>query len=339
MVEANDIFIRKMIVHILDQNLGMPVLSDTEHQLNDDIKDFMSKHIAKLFNDYDLKNAFFINHENVVKKSCEKLVNQVQQFSEMTRDIAQYIYQVINNHSSISSADLVCCLFEFKNIKYLGILKFNYKPSYIHHVEENSEGRVNSIIKQKTALPNENQKLEESMLINLTDYSISIKEKKFEIDGEKQFYISTKILECTSDISEREKVDLLNKSTKKFVKQYYNEDVLKMADIKNVFAKSVEEKSEINLNEIADRVFKEDQEMKDIYIEEVKKGGLNEGAININENLEKRVNRKQRLITDNGIEIKLPLEYMKRREKVEFISNQDGTLSILIKNISCITDK
>ena len=42
---------------------------------------------------------------------------------------------------------------------------------------------------------------------------------------------------------------------------------------------------------------------------------------------------KQRITTDSGIEITIPMEEYRNPDKVEFITNPDGTISVLIKNI------
>ena len=42
---------------------------------------------------------------------------------------------------------------------------------------------------------------------------------------------------------------------------------------------------------------------------------------------------KHRITTDSGIEITIPMEEYRNPDKVEFITNPDGTISVLIKNI------
>ena len=48
---------------------------------------------------------------------------------------------------------------------------------------------------------------------------------------------------------------------------------------------------------------------------------------------------KQFLTTDSGIEINIPMEEYNNKQHVEFITNPDGTISVLIKNINRITSK
>ena len=49
--------------------------------------------------------------------------------------------------------------------------------------------------------------------------------------------------------------------------------------------------------------------------------------------------QKQRLTTDTGIEITIPMEEYGDPDKVEFITNDDGTISVLIKNIGRLSTK
>ncbi|MCT4563144.1 MAG: nucleoid-associated protein [Maledivibacter sp.] len=337
-MESN-IIIKKLIVHVLDASVGTPVLSDLEYDLDPEINEYIETHIIKLFKDIDLKKVYFENNDNEVRMDCLSLKKGEKDFVKVSKDIASMLYRLMNQNPDIPSADLIVVLFKLDNIDHIGIFKFNYKESYIHFLREDENGRIINIIKQRTALPSMTQKIDEGIIINIHDFSILLKEKKYEIDGEKQFYLSRKILHSTEVLSDKEKIDIINKASKKVVKKYCNDDVTKIAQIKNAIAESVEESNTINVEEVSDKVFADNPEMQKIYTEEIEKRGLKEKSININENLEKRVMKKQRLVTNDGIEIKLPSSLLSRRDKVEFISNIDGTISILLKNITEIEDK
>ena len=47
----------------------------------------------------------------------------------------------------------------------------------------------------------------------------------------------------------------------------------------------------------------------------------------------------QRLTTDTGIEITIPMEEYRNPDHVEFITNPDGTISVLIKNIGLLKSR
>lgn len=334
-----NIIVKKLIFHILDGTVGSPVLSDLEYDLDSDINEYMEKHILKMFKDIDLKKVCFQNDQNDIKIFCVRFKQGEDDFIQTSKNIASITYSFMNENPNIPSADLACILFKKGELEYMGILKFNYKESYIHNIEDNENGRVIRIVKQKTALPLATQKIDECIFININDYSILLKEKKYEIDGEKQFYLSKQILQSTEALSNKEKIDIINKASKRVVKKYCNDDVTKIAEIKTAIAEEFEDSMTINIEKVGDKAFAGNIEMQKIYNEEIEKRGLKEKSIIVNENIEKKVLRKQRLVTSDGIEIKLPASFLSRKDKVEFITNLDGTISIMLKNISEIEDK
>lgn len=329
----------KAIVHILDNTIKVPVLSDFELSNISDIDMFLEKHINKTFEDIDCKSVHFKDDNNFVKQSCIKLNSSIENFTSVSRDIASKLYELVMKNPDIPSSDVVFVVFNLNNDDYLGILKLNYKHSFIHFIDENTNGRQNKIIKQKATLPSENQKIDEAIFINLKDFSIILKEKKYDINGSKQFYLSTSFLDSNNVLSDKEKIDIIDKSSKKIIKKYYDNDLTKIAQIKNVIAESIEETNTIDINQINTRVFPNNQEIQNEYTEEIKSKGIEDESFTISQNAEKKITRAHRIITDNNIEIKLPSSYLTNKDKVEFITNTDGSIAIMLKNIKSIKDK
>lgn len=335
----NGINVEKMILHVLDNSVGVPVFSEKEHPFNVDIMEFIITHIEKAFNDINVKKTSFGIGDNLVKNIALTISENKEEFLEKTIEFASLMYNIMTDNTTIPPCDLICTLFTREGGMYLGFFIFNYKDSYIHYIDESTEGRINTIIKQKTALPGENQKVDEFIIINLQDYSILLKEKKYEINGEKEFYISKYLLNSEPILSEKEKVDIVNKVSKKIIKNYYEDDISMMAEMKNAIVESIEDTNSIDIDHIKNKVFQNNMELQNIYDEEILKRGLREKVIEVSENLEKKVPRIQKLVTDNGIEIKIPVSYLATNENVEFINNPDGTVSILLKNIKELQGK
>ncbi len=333
-----NLIIKKTIVHILDSNIQIPILSEQEHPLDDSINEFLEKHIMKIMKDDNLREAQFIDSQSKIMQLCTSFCDNSENFNEFTSKTASILFDIMLHYPDIPSADVIICLFDINNTLYLGILKLNYRHSYIHYVESNEDGKLNTIIKQKTTLPSENQKIEECAIINLDDLSIKLLEKQYEINGEKVYYFSKMFLECESKMSTNEKVKLFTKATKKFSKKYLDEDFSKQAEITKAIAESINTKDSIDVVEVAHNVFRKNPELKKEYIDQIEETGLKEKTIIVNEKISERKFKKQKIKTDTGIEINLPIEYYGDDEKVEFLNNADGTISIIIKNINKITD-
>jgi hypothetical protein len=122
-------------------------------------------------------------------------------------------------------------------------------------------------------------------------------------------------------------------------KKYFDEDFEKAIKLKKAVSDSFDENSEIHIEQVASKVFEKDLGIQNEYVEEISKAGLSEKKVVIPEKIVEKKFRTHKIKTDTGIEINFPLEYADERDKIEFMNNPDGTISILIKNISKIENK
>ena len=95
----------------------------------------------------------------------------------------------------------------------------------------------------------------------------------------------------------------------------------------------LEEKGGFVVEELAERIFEEKPELKVAFQDKMEKYDLVKEEILPQSETTTRKYQKQHLLTDTGIEIKIPMEQYKNPGSVEFITNPDGTVSVLIKNI------
>jgi hypothetical protein len=337
----SEITIKRAVLHVLDVNSTMPVLSNGELELHDELKEYLNKQLSKIIEDSNAKKAQFIGstESNEFMFMCSMLADNEQEFLPITADIARRMFELMQKNVDIPAADLICCLFEDCGSQYLCLLKLNYKTGYTHWVDAGEEGSTNTIIRYQTLLPQEGQKLEECALINLSDMSIRVIEKQYEINGEKDFYISNLLLKCTCDLSNNAKMKIIDKVAKSINKKYFDEDFEKAIKLKKAVSESFDENSEIHIEQVASKVFEKDLGIQNEYVEEISKAGLSEKKVVIPEKIVEKKFRTHKIKTDTGIEINFPLEYADERDKIEFMNNPDGTISIIIKNINKIENK
>ena len=337
-----DIVIRNAIVHILDSTVGIPVLSDNELNYGSDFADFLKEHIFKVLTSDDKKMCAFIEEESEVYKLIKDTNDGNMTFVDFSKNVAEKLYGIMNSNIDIPPADLMIVCFEVGGIMQLALLKMNYKESYMHTTIAEENGNSNSIMKYKSILPNEGQKLTEAAIINLTDYKIKLIEKKYDVNGKKIDYFSKMFLECTTNLSQKAKLNIVEKAIETVQKEYFDdsEQFEEKMKVKSVIQKDLEEQGSIVIEEVADKVFKEKPELKDKFKEKIEKYNIKqeEEIVPQNEATTRKFS-KQHLTTDTGIEIKIPMEQYNSTENIEFITNEDGTISVLIKNIGHITSK
>lgn len=332
-----EVYIQKLVIHILDNTLGMPVLSEALPPLSAETNSFVAKHIERLFGDGKLKTSHFLSGDQQVKDLCMELRHDGDAFLTVTQQLAKRLYGIMTQHLEIPSADLACALTLIGEERFLVLLKMNYKTSFIHF-SDNLEGQqINTIIQQHTTLPAASQKIDEAIAISLEDFSIRLIEVKVDLEDEKGFYLSPLFLNCAVDVSGQEKIKVLEKTANKVIDHYFGEEELeKRFEFKNAINAHLEEGQEIKVDEIAQKVFGQIPQIRDTYMEEVVSKGIEEKVIAVNHQQNEDYYKQQRLVTDTGIEIKVPVSEYDNKDKIEFITNPDGTLSILIKNIKNI---
>lgn len=336
-MERDDIIIRNAIVHILDSTIGMPVLSDQFLELGPDINDFLRGHIYKIAVSDEVKNCRFKEEESSVYQ-CLKGFSEENMIA-VSQEIAGFLYTIMNQNITIPPGDFFVVTYQTGSTPYLALLKMNYKETYIHYAYSQEDGNYNDIIKQKVTLPSEGARLSEAVLVNLTDFSLQLAEKKYDINGVKTNYLSTMFLQCETELSQKSKLSIVTKAVEQVQEKYFGNDLDRAMEVKAVIHEEFTNQGAISVETISDRLFGEQEEIKEEFTEKLKKYNLETEEVKpINRQTTKKF-EKQYLTTDTGIEINIPMDQYNDKNNVEFINNPDGTISVLIKNISSITSK
>lgn len=336
-MEKDEIIIRNAIVHILDSTIGMPVLSDTLLELGPDLNDFLRGHIYKIASSDDVKSCQFNKEESAV-------YNIILEFNEenliqISQDLSNHLYMIMNQNIDITPADLLVVTYQVNSTMHLALLKMNYKESYIHITGSDVYGNTNDIIKQKATLPSESTKLSEAVLINLSDYSIELVEKKYEINGVKTNYLSKIFLQCMSKLSPKTKLNIVTKAVEQIHQKYYEEDFDKHMEAKSILHNEYIEQGSINISSLGEKIFKDNIEVREDFDQKLEKYNIEADEVKPRNKQTTKKFEKQFLTTDTGIEINIPMDQYNNKKNVEFITNPDGTISVIIKNINHIISK
>lgn len=334
-----EIRIEKIIVHILDSTVGMPVLSDEEIEFGSDFADFIKEHIHKVASGDDVRTCTFYENESEI---CQMLREyKDEDFIPLSKKMAESLYQIMNSNVDIPSADLTIVRFRDRDEQYLGVLKVNLRSNYTHRTASVGEGNTNQIVKFKAVFPTESQRLTEAAIIRLSDLQVRLVEKKYEINGEKVNYFSYLFLKCNSSLSPKTKLNIVTKAIEKVQDENLDEYTACEAKMraKCIIQEELEKNGGFVVEDLADRVFEQEPQMRDEFQEKMEKYDMVKQEVIPQNDSTVRKYQKQCLYTDTGIEIKIPMDRYKDSESVEFITNPDGTISVLIKNIGHLQAK
>lgn len=337
-LELDDIIIRKGVVHILDGELGYPVFSEEMLELSPDINDFFRKHIYKLIGGDDMKKCYFPEEED------SKVYALVKEFTEenmlqISKSLTEHLYEIMNANTGIPSADLGIITFQAKGRRYLSLLKMNYKESYVHMTKAEEAGNVNHIIKYQATLPGSGSKLSEAVIIDLEDYTVQIVEKKYEVNGEKTNYLSELFLKCKAAMSDKTKLAVVTRAVEQVNKKHFAEEPVRQMEAKRIIKKEIENTGSIKVEDISNKIYGDAPDIKEEFDAKMEKYHMEKAEVKPQNEQTTKKFEKQYLKTDTGIEINIPMEQYQDANQVEFITNSDGTISVLIKNINKILTK
>ena len=104
-MSEHEITVSHMVLHILDPEAGVPVLSNREIDPSEDGFDFTEKLIRKMLDDENSKNAVFFDGPNRTAELCASLFSGATGFLDATRDLAGGLFEIMSQHPEIPAAD------------------------------------------------------------------------------------------------------------------------------------------------------------------------------------------------------------------------------------------
>ena len=326
-----EIIIHQAILHVLDTTLDAPVLSGSGMELTAEKTAYLQNHIEKLLASDEIRQC-----RPLPDSAFRNELEHNQDFIDLSCRIAGVLFDYMHAHTTIPGADLAVVDFTRDGAPWLGILKLNYKNGYTHYTETVEGAPVNSIIQQRACLPTQSGKVEEGALVNLTDYSMRLLEKKYDIDGHKEFYLSSVVFQYTQAEPEKKKLQAIQEAAAQAVKDAYEDEPHADAQVAMLIAnQAADNDNQVSVEQVRQQLAEEYPLAAvpfDDYVE--KSEVLEEAAAPVTVTPARIRRMESRSIhTANGIEVKIPTELLNSDSELEFLHDPDGSVSLLIKNV------
>ena len=326
-----EIIIHQAILHVLDTTLDAPVVSGGGMELTAEKTAYLQNHIEKLLASDEIRQC-----RPLPDSAFRNELEHNQDFIDLSCRIAGVLFDYMHAHTTIPGADLAVVDFTRDGAPWLGILKLNYKNGYTHYTETVEGAPVNSIIQQRACLPTQSGKVEEGALVNLTDYSMRLLEKKYDIDGHKEFYLSSVVFQYTQAEPEKKKLQAIQEAAAQAVKDAYEDEPHADAQVAMLIAnQAADNDNQVSVEQVRQQLAEEYPLAAvpfDDYVE--KSEVLEEAAAPVTVTPARIRRMESRSIrTANGIEVKIPTELLNSDSELEFLHDPDGSVSLLIKNV------
>lgn len=328
----------KVIVHILDcEHNSCIIATACLDDLANETEKMLQTKANKVFASSSKKQGEFKEGAHI-HHWIDQYKNAELDFEELSSEIARYIFDAKMKFGLYQSTDLIVSEVVEEGRRYLLVIDNAYSEGITHNLVQSENQIRNEIIPYRTLLSSSLVKNDRAFLIELSDYTIHCVENKVEIEADKVNFFADVILESTTAPSYKEAVKSITKITEEMSDKYDLDSMEVMPRMKSIIMDNVESQTPINIEEVATVLFSDQPLAKDDFKEELRKQGVQKD-IDVEYVKPTRSEKVQKIKTDKGIEIIIPVDYMNSKEFVEFKNQPDGTISIQLKNITHITSK
>lgn len=327
-----EIYIESTIINILNCSSNNYIETDVIKVLDEKTEQFIKNKINKCMSCTDTRITTLDNINNytdLIKRYLSDLID----LKGFGSEISKKIYDLKMQGSSYFDSNIMVVKYLYDSIPYLIILDLKLNHDYVSFVDYANNNQY-KVLEIDNVLKDKINKDDSFCIIDCLNNTFYIKDITLEINNESKKLLSDLIFDAKLPMNDKEKCKILNDTVKNISLKYEESVTNTIPELKSIINDS---NDIIVLNDIVEHVFEKD-EAKDEFKQAVKEIGFDD-QIEIDKSRLTKKEKTQKFITENGIEITIPANFVKRKDKVEIINNSDGTVSIAIKNITHLKNK
>ncbi|HFI0113911.1 TPA: nucleoid-associated protein [Streptococcus suis] len=323
-----DIFVKKAIIHQFSPDDTELVLSDQLLTVSPKIEEYLRKKIERVFSDEAKTGQFEADNPFLDFLNEDLLTSSVK--------IAGLWKEEFSISENLKTNDLIFIEFERNGVEHFAFLRIALREN-LAHVGSESDSPLK--ITQNN-LPGAGSAPDEALIVNLQTRKYHLIEKRIKHNGAFLNYFSDNLLQVTPAISAKKSIKAVEQTAQKIADNFHQGDFQFQSKVKSAIFNHLEEDNELSPEKLADQLFDNNLTARLNFVDQLKEvipDKITFDEIDSSRQLKKFENQK--LSLSNGIELIVPNSVYEDAESVEFIQNDNGTYSILIKNIEDIKSK
>ena len=229
--------------------------------------------------------------------------------------------------------DMVIFTFDRENEPHLCVAQLPYRRAVVHQVEQGEEGLTTRLLSHGTVLPLVGSKAYAGFVVNLSTGDIRLRDTAVLTNAGNRQLFGECLFMMAPTRTTKEAVKVVTEAIAQAAPEMPEQEL--RPAVKRAMAASIEEKGVIDVQSVAEEVFRSDPE-REAMIEQVSRQLAEESVEPVIPVENKRVVaqlQKVRIRTDNGISSSLPRTLADDENSFAVINNADGTISIVINKV------
>lgn len=322
----NTIIINKILMHMLDFE-HRKIFHSTEFvDLNETSIDYYHKKLEKTLSSPTMKELIVGSMHELILRS-DKMLESDEEFIKQAHDLTDQLYKLGSVIEEMPNCNVlfVDCIKDGE--KYIVVLKLNYRIIPMSIVEE---GLVR--ITKQQVLPTAGSTVDEAIIINTDTKQLYLIEKKYMIDGKNDFYLNPQWIKGEEQLTDKQKLNTMKKVIRKMDDIYNVNDGKALPLMKQEINEKMEMHQPVKPLEIVKKVLEKDYQAQEESELMLKDMGI--GEQDKIQSISTASMDKCKLVLDDEIEVSLPIDEYLEGNHIEKRKEEDGTYSIIFKNIN-----
>lgn len=323
-----DLYLKHIVIHQFSPNDTELLLADNYLEITPRLDDYFRKKLTKVFSDEAKRGQF--EQENVFMSYL------TEDLLETSVKIAQLWKEEFVISEDQKTNDLVFIQFDKEGIEHFAFLRVALRENFTH-ISSDSHSPIKVT---HNNLPSAAQTPDEALVINRKSGNYYLIEKRIKHNGSFANYFSENLLQVKPEQSVKKSIKMVEQTAQKIAENFNKDDFAFQSKMKSAIFKNLEEEQELSPEKLADQLFDDNLTARLTFVDQLKESIPEPITVSdIDHSRQTKKLENQKLSLSNGIQLIVPNNVYEDAESVEFIQNQDGTYSILIKNIEDIQNK
>lgn len=295
--------------------------------IDGEICQYMLQLFARNYDDIAAKKSYFKEDTYI----AQILPESVEGFDAFVDVIADEMHTLIQEAVDLPSGSGLFIWATVEEQPVIAFFKLNYQSRFTCEVDDGGEVRWK---KKMRLLPTHTQKEYDFFFINIYDKKVWMSDMICHIENESVNYMAEKILKLELVKSEKEMVKVMENAVLDTIKECYKKEApQKVFEYRQSVAEEVQDYGIISPQHLEEVVFADNEEAKEVYREKLEELEIPKRPLPVSNKTERQLKKKQKIVTENGIEILVPIEYLEDKNVFDYRQDESGQVSIVIKDV------
>ena len=329
-MKSSEIEIMRVYLCALDKAEGGPFFNEVKINDEDLMYGYLQKMIAANMDNTKAKAASFAEGSDLDRMVTDD-PDDLEAFAE---GVCRTVTELVSENAEMRRGTGVFVFFIADEQPFVGFFKIDFQEHFVCRTDGDLvKWGIAADILPKTGGSSE------FFIINVIERTVKLSDSEYYFDGDRKVnYLADRVLGLTAEPSEKERTEKVRETTIETIRECYKPEEVasKVLEYKKEVAEHVKDTGKLSVAKIEQAVFDDNEEARALYREKLSEERIPREPMAVSPKTERAYQKKQKIVTDNGIELLVPVEYLKNDNVVEYLMDDAGNITIVIKEIHAI---